>query len=43
MGPKVCNVLTEIEFEYTDVDYDAHNGMYPDWEESKRNVLTWTL
>jgi hypothetical protein len=30
MGPKVCNVLTEIEFQYTFVDYDAHNGMCPE-------------
>ncbi|KAI4923057.1 uncharacterized protein J4E92_007809 [Alternaria infectoria] len=25
LGPKVCDVLTEIHFQYVDTDYDAHN------------------
>ena len=43
MGPKVCNVLTEIEFRYTDVDYDAHNGKKPHWKTSKYHILTRRL
>ncbi|EFQ87528.1 hypothetical protein PTT_16971 [Pyrenophora teres f. teres 0-1] len=25
LGPKVCKILTDFEFDYKDVDYDAHN------------------
>jgi hypothetical protein len=36
MGPKICSALTEIEFQHTDVDYDANNGMFTSIETPKK-------